>query len=363
VKGYVIFKRQEIHKTSYIWLGGEKPLTAKGVSSKLADDSGKPVDKDYIRRAYKFGGEQIAFSPDELAKLRHFGDPVIRILAFKTYSSVTLPAWANVGRSTFIYPSEEGYVGSSRVFSALHASMLEKHKMAFVWFISRKNASPTLAAMVAGKEERDDETGEQEVPAGMWLIPLPFVDDIRDVPKTQVVPASDDLVDKMRIVVQQLQLPKAKYFPSKYPNPSLQWHYRILQAMALDEELPEKPEDKTAPRIKQIHKRAGEYVLAWGEQLEQDHENWAKSNAHTTSLPKHGRPKVEGDGDGPPAKKIKKEEGTGVSEEEMRKAWKENRAQRFTVNQLKTFAASKGISEKGKKAEIVDAIEGWFESQ
>jgi ATP-dependent DNA helicase 2 subunit 1 len=56
----------------------------------------------------------------------------------------------------------------------------------------------------------------------------------------------------MRKVVQQLQLPKAIYDPGKYPNPSLQWHYKILQAIALDEELPEIPEDKTVPRYRQI---------------------------------------------------------------------------------------------------------------
>lgn len=35
---------------------------------------------------------------------------------------------------------------------------------------------------------------------------------------------------------------------------ALQWHYRILQALALDEDLPEKPEDKTLPKYKQIDK-------------------------------------------------------------------------------------------------------------
>ena len=35
---------------------------------------------------------------------------------------------------------------------------------------------------------------------------------------------------------------------------ALQWHYRILQAMALEEDLPEKPDDKTIPKYKQIDK-------------------------------------------------------------------------------------------------------------
>lgn len=35
---------------------------------------------------------------------------------------------------------------------------------------------------------------------------------------------------------------------------ALQWHYRILQAMALEEDIPEHPDDKTIPKYRQIDK-------------------------------------------------------------------------------------------------------------
>lgn len=35
---------------------------------------------------------------------------------------------------------------------------------------------------------------------------------------------------------------------------ALQWHYRILQALALDEDHPGNPEDKTVPKYRQIDK-------------------------------------------------------------------------------------------------------------
>lgn len=35
---------------------------------------------------------------------------------------------------------------------------------------------------------------------------------------------------------------------------ALQWFYRILQAMALEEDIPEKPDDKTIPKYRQIDK-------------------------------------------------------------------------------------------------------------
>ena len=56
--------------------------------------------------------------------------------------------------------------------------------------------------------------------------------------------------------------------PARYPNPALQWHYRILQAIALDEELPEQPEDKTVPKYNSIHKRTGAFALEWMDVLE-----------------------------------------------------------------------------------------------
>jgi len=58
--------------------------------------------------------------------------------------------------------------------------------------------------------------------------------------------------------------------PAKYPNPALQWHYRILQAIALEEELPEQPEDKTIPKYNAIHKRTGPLALESGELRDQD---------------------------------------------------------------------------------------------
>jgi ATP-dependent DNA helicase 2 subunit 1 len=58
--------------------------------------------------------------------------------------------------------------------------------------------------------------------------------------------------------------------PAKYPNAALQWHYRILQATALEEDLPDTPEDKTIPKYKTIEKRVGSFAQAWAEVLDED---------------------------------------------------------------------------------------------
>ena len=281
VKGYIIFKRQEPKRSCYVWLEGEKPQIATGVTTQMADDTARTVEKVEIKKAYKFGGEQITFTPEEVSSLRHFGDPGIRIIGFKPQSM--LPFWANTRPSTFIYPSEDDYVGSTRVFSALQQKLLKDQKIGLAWFVARKNATPVITAVLPGAE-RKDENGAQIIPPGMWLTPLPFADDIRQNPETNLIRAPEGLTDRMREVVQQLQLPKAIYDPRKYPNPALQWHYRILQSMALEEDLPEKPEDKTIPKYRQIDKRAGPYVIDWGHELHKEYEEWRKENDTSSSV-------------------------------------------------------------------------------
>lgn len=91
--------------------------------------------------------------------------------------------------------------------------------MALAWFIARRNAAPVVTAILPG-EERYDENGEQTMPPGLWLIKLPFADDIRQAPEQgESLKTTEELTDIMRKVVEQLQLPKGVYDPSRYPNP------------------------------------------------------------------------------------------------------------------------------------------------
>ena len=226
VKGYIIFKRQAPQRSCYIWVNGEKAQIAKSVTTQMADDTARTVEKEEIRKAYRFGGEQITFTLDEISTLRNFGDPVIRFIGFKPMS--LLPIWASTRPSTFIYPSEEDFVGSTRVFSALQQKLLKDEKMGVAWFIARKNAAPVIAAIIPGAEKLNDD-GEQLIPPGMWIVPLPFANDIRQNPETTLVRAPDSLINMMRTVIQQLQLPKAQYKPEKYANPGKLIHILPFQ--------------------------------------------------------------------------------------------------------------------------------------
>ncbi|EZF24226.1 ATP-dependent DNA helicase II subunit 1 [Trichophyton rubrum D6] len=255
---------------------------------------------------------------------------------------------------TFLYPSEEGYVGSTRTFSALHQTLLKQSKMALVWFVPRRNAAPVMAAMIAGEEKLDD-NGEQTIPPGMWILPLPYADDIRQNPETNHITAPDSLINKMRPIIRQLQLQNAQYDPRRYPNPSLQWHYKILQALALEEDLPEKPEDKTKPKYKAIDKRTGDLVIEWGEELEAQYRALEKSQPATSTLVKRPAPSAKEIKEEPASKKAKTEEL-----EDIKAHYEKGTLNKLTVAVLKDFLTSHSLPTSGKKADLVERVEEHF---
>jgi ATP-dependent DNA helicase 2 subunit 1 len=352
VKGYNILSKQRPALSCFIWLEGEKAQVAVGMTEKTSETSAAPLEKDQIKKAYKMGGDTVLFTPEEQKELKNFGPPGLRIIGFKPQSQ--LPFWASMNKSTFIYPSEDDYVGSTRVFTALWQKLLKDEKMGIAWYIARKNASPMLVAVLPSAERLDEATNVQVIPAGLWLHPLPYADDIRhipEVPKPLVSP--DELTDRMNFVVRQLQLPKAIYDPLKYPNPALQWHYRILQAIALEEELPDIPEDKTIPKYRQIEKRAGEYIYNWGVTLDE------KFTAHEKE--RRGKHLLE-DADEAPKKKAKAANGLEtMSSDDVKKAARAGTLGGFTVPDIKRWLLSKGLSSSGKKADLVERIEQWVE--
>ncbi|PWW72693.1 Ku DNA-binding complex, Ku70 subunit [Tuber magnatum] len=348
VKGYLLFKRQEKARSHYVYTSGEKAKIVKGVTTQLAEETAKVVDKAEIRKAYKFGGEQILFTPEEMKAMRNFGEPVIRIIGFKPASAVRFDM--NVKPANFIYSDETGYVGSTRVFAALHAKLVRDEKVGIAWCIPRKNAAPQIVAILPSVEELGDD-GVQIIPPGFFLIYLPFADDVRQNPENKLVRAPAALIDRMRAVVKQLHMPRG-YVPDKYSNPSLQWHYRILQAIALDEDMPAQPTDTTLPKYKLIDKHAGTYCREWGEELEKLARNLATPAAKTSAAKRSTLVK----GEGVPRKKVKAEDG-GEGDEVMA-AWRGGGVARLTVAKLRAWLEGRGLDTSGRKVDLVERVEG-----
>jgi ATP-dependent DNA helicase 2 subunit 1 len=73
----------------------------------------------------------------------------------------------------------------------------------------------------------------------------------------------------------------------------------------LEEEVPEKGEDKTMPRYKQIFKRTSEQIADWKEELEQCWAEYQGSKPATTLASRSL--KRESEDDGRPSKRVKPE--------------------------------------------------------
>lgn len=360
VNGYNIIQKQAAARTCYIWLDGEKAQMATSEITRLADDTARTVDKVEKKKAYKFGGEYVYFSPEEQTDIKSFGGPIIRIIGFK--DRPLLKFWMSMKKSIFIFPNESGYVGSTRVFSALWQKLLKSNKIGIAWHVSRTNGNPILVAIIPSKSREDDDSGTQFLPSGLWLYPIPFVDDVRPGPETKVVRSTGPLTDAMNTIVRNLQLPKANYDPIKYPNPALQWHYRILQALALEEEVPEEPEDKTLPKVKAIHKRVGGYIEDWSKVADDELSKHEQEQSIKREL--------EDDEDEPrPAKKPRKVPtkasngggGSLSSNAALKMKFQSGEISKLKVAELKDILGAKGLETKGLKADLVDRLEQWAE--
>lgn len=138
-----------------------------------------------------------------------------------------------------------------------------------------------------------------------------------------------------------------------------------MQALALDEDLPDKPEDKTIPKHRQIDKRVGNEAIEWGRTLDATYKEYlaenpdaanvgAKRSTNGSSTAAFGAGAV---------KKIKTEPGDAISEADMRGLCQRQKISTLTVAQLKDFCMVKKIAVGGKKGDIVERIEAWFEQK
>ena len=140
--------------------------------------------------------------------------------------------------------------------------------------------------------------------------------------------------------------------------------------MALEENLPDKPEDKTVPKFRQIDKRAGPYIQEWGQILDEEYNNWEANHGPAEPVVKKrsaaaAKPSLFGDGAA--AKKVKAEDGgtAGATDEEMKARCKSDTVGKLTIPLLKEWLQSKQIGPLTglKKAELVEKVEEYFENK
>uniref|UniRef100_A0A060TBQ9 ATP-dependent DNA helicase II subunit 1 n=1 Tax=Blastobotrys adeninivorans TaxID=409370 RepID=A0A060TBQ9_BLAAD len=300
VRGYLPFLRQRIQRQFWIYNKGEKYMLAKDKTVTTLAISGKTVeDKSTIRRTFTFGEEPLPFQPEQIEKLRRVEDPVIRVIGFKLRSS--LKYWQNMRHARFIYPYDGELSGSIRAFTSLFKAMVDRDTIAVCWAITRRNSNPRMFALIPSRrrknEDDDDEMNALEqayyenFPEGLYMVDLPFCDDLRQTPPAPSCHAPDPLVDTMRGVIEN-SLMRSGYNPTRYHNSELLGFYKTLRGIALEEEADQeddKIEDSLMPKFKSINKRAGDSIEQWYKVYEQtlQEQNILRS-AGSKRWPDHG---------------------------------------------------------------------------
>lgn len=323
VRGYLLFAEQKVTTTTrkaWVYTGGEKPEIAKLNSKAVTVDSGRSVDKSDLRKTFKFGDDYVPFTEEQLAQIRYFGEPVIRILGFHSYADFSELFIHSIRSSMFVYPTDEKLVGSIRAFSALYQSLKKKDKVALAWVILRKNAKPILSLLIPSTKDVE----------GLHMVFLPFADDIRQEPQTDLAVAPSSLVDATKKIFSRLLMPNG-FESQRYPNPRLQWHYRVVRAMALQEEVPKVPEDKTTPKYRSIDTRVGDSIEEWNKVLQS---NSKRPSEEPSKFAKKAKPSSDA---GAP------------SNESMKALVDAGSVIKLTVAELKAWGAANNVEPKGGK--------------
>ncbi|KAE8248683.1 hypothetical protein A4X13_0g5516 [Tilletia indica] len=175
------------------------------------------------------------FTKEEMREMREMGLPHgIRILGFKPQDK--LEFWMSVKHSVFIYPTDDTWSGSKRFFASLLLSMANKKVFAVAICLPRAGQVPSLAALWPREEEVSDE-GVQMAAPGMFMIPLPFADDMRDPPvKMSRKPTPEEFAVAAAVV--RAYTRDTEYHPDRYHNPALALHYATLRSVAFNRERP-----------------------------------------------------------------------------------------------------------------------------
>ncbi|GAA5919379.1 hypothetical protein JCM6882_004543 [Rhodosporidiobolus microsporus] len=297
---------------------------------------------------------KIFFSDADIRKVKTIGrPPSLKLLGFKPRKD-NVRFHETIKHSYFIYPDEERYSGSTRTFAALLRSMLKKDVIGYASFVARTSGKPQVVILIP-QEERLNSAGVADVPPGIHVCQLPFADDVREINLDSTIsvivpPASDDELPEQPAVDLAKKIVggySKKYIPDNVPNPSLNYFYESLAAVALDEELPE-PEDKTLPQYHTIEQRIGKHIARLRALIPQDEIDPSRLQTSKAKRPA-GKKDPKAESADPPDLtdflELLEEKGGKVTVAELRKGLKEM-----------------GLPHTGNKPDLLDRVDGYLKA-
>lgn len=308
--------------------------------------TGAPLLPSDIKKYQEYGGKRIKLTQDETKAITMLdGELGMKIVGFKPLSALK---WGHYVRSSgFIYPEEKMIKGSRQVFAALLIKCLEKKVMAVCSFKARDSSGPSFVALVP-QEERKDYEGHQIAPPGFHVVFLPFADDFRATPTVSMVEPEPEQLSAAKALVKKIKM--KGYHPEAFSNPDLQFHYAMIEAMALERDDVETPKDDTMPDMEFLARKLKDVGQDFLESVYP--EGYDPQSASTKRK-------------APAAKKepvVKKAKTVDVDQEFDMGSYVESKTvPKLTVQVLKDYLKANDIDVAGlKKAQLVDEVYKFF---
>ncbi|KAG0045857.1 X-ray repair cross-complementing protein 6 [Gryganskiella cystojenkinii] len=356
VKGYNLTMSQKkgVHRNVYTL--GEAVREVTTVTTWICADTTQYITPGDLKYFWEFGGQKVIFSKEEIAAMKTFGPPGLALIGFKDRNAI--PMRHNISHSIFLYPDEKSYEGSTRAFSSLLTAMAEMDKVAICSFTQRVNYSTRLVALIPQLEVVSEHG--QDVPPGFQLIPLPWADDLRPLPIQAEYRPPEDLINAAKAIISKLNMKKG-FVPDNYENPTLQKHYKVLQATALNQQDMD-IDDKTLPKTEQMHTRAGAYIQNYKDIAENVEPPVHAEESQQTASKRTSQ--SQGSGAGSQASKRSKADDPVDAEElkrDMQEKYNSGDLKKALVADLRAFLVSVHIKPQGSRKDgLIEQVEMYF---
>ncbi|KAG7661150.1 KU70 [[Candida] subhashii] len=317
---------------------------------------------------------------EESEKVLYSEPPYLKLLGFRDLENfspvyccgppVFVTADLNNGMKTTSIKG--GFTNSLETLASLYRSCLKLKQYGIVFGCTKRNARPHLYALYPTQTIKSSRNipDEQDFPQGFLLIKLPWVEDIRSLPEDFITDVDyqttdlnkaydDELVQDFKILFQPYTM--QYYNPKDFPNPSLNYFYKVIKYEILQMEL--KPSERTLLK--------NDITMQKLAQLKQriDHNDTSQSiirkinlrlNELEDSLPKRKIPdSVSRSTKRPTTKKLPE-----IDEEAVLVKWKQGTLNEFTMDQLKGFQKRYPQIKMGsRKAEMVENVTKFLDSR
>ena len=224
-----------------------KPLVR--ISRYKSKDTGNLLYEDEIGKYFPLGDEKVSFESDELKKIREIVPLEFVLIGFRP--STVLKSYYSIQPSLLVLADEDESINSSRVVHALVTKMKASNLIAVCRARLKENSGIRFCMLLPQEEGKDNYGGVQ--PCGFHAIILPYGDELRNLQTYEPTPINNPTNSELNVSESLInQLTVEEFDPLSFENTELQRFYSVIQAMALNQELPKVFEDYLQPDIEAI---------------------------------------------------------------------------------------------------------------